>query len=98
MAEANGETILAACDEPVAGKTFEDEKARLAVSRQFYCGTLCDEAGLVEKMRTATIINLAGDRCVEVAIRYGFVGKGRIVRIGGIAHAQAITPKYSNVE
>jgi len=85
------EVLLAACDEEVAGKTFEDDKAKITVSRSFYCDTLCDEAELVAKMRTATIINLAGNRCVEIAVKNGFVKLDGVLRIGGIAHAQIVT-------
>lgn len=96
--EANGEIVLAACDETVAGKVFEDDKARLTVSRGFYCGELCDEAGLAKKMRPATIINLAGNECVEVAVALGFVKKGGIIRIGGIAHAQVVVGRHNSAE
>lgn len=98
IVEANNETLLAACDEEISGKTFEGEKARLNVSKPFYCGKICGENELVENMRTATIINLAGNACIEIAIREGFVKKGNVLRIGGIAHAQAVTAKYSSIE
>ncbi|MBI4167501.1 MAG: DUF424 family protein [Candidatus Aenigmarchaeota archaeon] len=98
IVEADGETLLAGCDEDVAGKIFEDEKARLTVSEQFYCGKICDENELVAGMRTATIINLAGNECVEIAVKNGFVKKHSVLNIGGISHAQAVIEKYSSIE
>ncbi len=93
IVEANGETLLAACDEDAAGKIFEDDKARLSVSRQFYCGKTCEENELIAVMRTATIINLTGNKCVEIAVKNGFVKKHGVLNIGGISHAQAIIEK-----
>lgn len=94
----NGETLLAVCDEEIAEKTFEDDKAKITVSKSFYCGEICDEGRLIEKMRTSTIINLAGNRCVSVAINSGFVKKEKVLKIGAIKHAQAVIAKYSNIE
>lgn len=96
--EANGETILAVCDEDAAGKTFENDNARMTVSKSFYCGEICDEAKLVEKMNTATMINLAGCKCVDIAVKNGFVKKHGIIRIGTLEHAQSVTAKYSAIE
>ncbi len=98
IVEVNGEILLAACDEDAAGKIFEDGKARLKVSKSFYCDKICVENELVASMRTATIINLAGNECVEIAIKNGFVKKQGVLNIGGISHAQIITSKYSNIE
>jgi len=98
VSEVNGETLLAVCDEDVAGKTFESDNARIAVSRPFYCGELCDEKKFVENMKKATIINLAGSRCVGIAVKNGFVKKHGIIRIGSLEHAQSITAKYSAIE
>ncbi len=98
LSEVNGEILLAVCDEEVAGKTFEDEKARMTVSKPFYCGELCNESELTEKMRRATIMNFAGKRCVGVAVKNGFVSKGGIIHIGPLEHAQSITAKYSAIE
>ncbi len=98
ISEVNGETLLAVCDEEIAGETFEDDNARLTVSRYFYCGEICDEKKLAEKMKKATIINLAGSRCVDMAVKNGFVKKHGIIRIGLFQHAQVITAKYSAIE
>ncbi len=91
--ERGGDVIVAACDSDIAGGVFEDEKTRLNVSKAFYCGRECDEAELLTEMRNSTIINLAGNRCVAVAIKNGLVGKNNVLVIGGVTHAQAVTAK-----
>lgn len=87
----NSEILLAVCDEELAGKIFEDGRARIAVSRHFYCDRLCDGNELVARMRTATIINMVGSRCVAIAVGQGFVKRESVLKIGAVEHAQAIT-------
>ncbi len=84
-----GDEVVAACDAELAGEVFEDAKARLSVSRVFYCDKMCDERGLIEVMRSSTIMNLAGNRCVAVAIENGMVDGKSVLLIGGVMHAQA---------
>ncbi|MFH0889529.1 MAG: DUF424 family protein, partial [Candidatus Aenigmatarchaeota archaeon] len=91
--ERNGDIVVAACDSNIVGQVFEENKLRLSVSKTFYCGRECSEQELLSEMRNSTIINLAGNLCVAVAIKNGFVGKNHVLSIGGVMHAQAVTAK-----
>ncbi len=88
---SGGDAVVAACDAELAGKVLEDAKARLSVSKLFYCDRMCDERELIEVMRSSTIMNLAGNRCVTVAVENGMVDKESVLVIDGVMHAQAVT-------
>ncbi len=81
--------ILAACDSELLEKSFHEGKLRITVYSEFYAGVLVDDRGLMEHMRSATILNLVGGRCIEKAIEAGWVDPANIITIQGIPHAQA---------
>jgi len=83
-----GETLLAACDKDIVGKTFTGKGLRITVSESFYRGEDADEEMLVNRLQLATIANLVGKRTMEIAIRHGFVDPDCVLDIGGVPHAQ----------
>ncbi|MCL2607328.1 MAG: DUF424 family protein [Methanomassiliicoccaceae archaeon] len=81
------ERILAACDEELLGKTFREKEMCLKVSETFYRGELISEDVLCERMKSVTIMNLVGERCVAAAQKAGYISA--VVTIDGVKHAQA---------
>ncbi len=86
---AGRDMILAVCDMELLERTFEEGDLRITVYRHFYGGVAVAEEGLEEHMRSATILNLVGERCVKKAVELGWVDPENIIRIRGIPHAQA---------
>lgn len=84
------ERILAACDEEILGMTFRDDGAKITVSEIFYGGERIPEEVFVERTRSVTIMNLVGNRVVDVAIEAGIVSRDNVIEIGGVKHAQAV--------
>ena len=84
------DTILAACDEDVVGMTFRDDSAKLDVSEIFYKGEAMDRAGLVERMKNVSIMNLVGDEVVTIAIEEGYASEEDVMTIGGVKHVQVV--------
>lgn len=84
------DTILAACDEHLAGQTFREGDARLDVNEVFYKGDILDRAGLVERMKSASIMNLVGDEAVGIAIDEGYASETDVIIIGGVRHVQVV--------
>lgn len=82
------ETLLAACDTDLLGRTFRSEGLRLDVTSSFYSGEECDEAVFVNRLQIATTANLVGRRTVEMAVKHGFVDAACVMTIGGVPHAQ----------
>lgn len=83
-----GETLVAACDADILGKTFRGRGLKITVSEGFYNGESADEQVLVNRLQLATVANLVGKRTLEIAIRHGFVDPDCVLDIGGVPHAQ----------
>jgi len=86
----DGERLLAACDPEIIGKTFKEGDIRLKVSEIFYGGETISEEAFRERMRSVTMMNLAGQRTVTIAEEEGYVSKDAVMIIDGIKHAQAV--------
>ena len=84
----DGDTVLAVCDSESYNKTFEDKELRLFVDPSFYGRKETDEEDLIELLKDANIINLAGNVCVDLAISEGHVDRDSVIDIGGCRHAQ----------
>ncbi len=84
------ETILAACDSELLGETFRGDGTRITVSAVFYGGEEGDAAMLAERMKSASTINLVGERSVSIGIAEGRVKEECVILIGGVPHAQVV--------
>ncbi|MEM0343393.1 MAG: DUF424 domain-containing protein [Thermoplasmata archaeon] len=82
------ETLVAACDTDILGKTFTGKGVKFHVSESFYKGEEGDEELLANRLEIATIANLVGKRTVACAIARGFVDPACVLDIGGVPHAQ----------
>jgi hypothetical protein len=81
------ETILAACEEKLAGKNFKDEKFDIQISEAFYKGEKINDKKLAQLMKEATSINLFGKEPIKIAIKEGLISEKEIIKICGIEHA-----------
>lgn len=82
--------ILAACDECTLGNTYRGDGMRINVSESFYNGELVPEEAFVERMRSAVIMNLVGERTIALAIENGYVDEDNVLIIGETKHAQVV--------
>jgi hypothetical protein len=88
--QKEGETLVAACDKEVLGRSFKEGKLRIDVSAGFYGGRLTSIDELEKLLSEATIANLTGNRVVDCAVKEGFIDEERVLEISGIKHAQLI--------
>ncbi len=84
------ETLLAACDEELLGRTLRSDGARLTVSKIFYHGDVVDECRLKEMMSAATSMNLVGGRTISAARELGLVSESGTIVVEGVEHAQVV--------
>lgn len=84
------ETILAACDAEIIGETFRGNGMRIFVSRGFYGGDETTAEELLAAFGNVTVINLVGNRAVDLAVEAGVVDPDKVFTIGGVKHAQAV--------
>jgi hypothetical protein len=89
-----GEVLLAACDEDLLGRRFEEGALRIEVSESFYGGFKASLDELVEYMGEATIMNLVGKNVVSKAVEAGYVHPEAVIRISGVPHAQVVSIKW----
>lgn len=83
-----GEIVLAACDEDLLGKTFEDGELQIEVSESFYGGEMIKEEQFIESIKQATIVNLVGENVIKMASEMGMIDENCIITIDGVPHAQ----------
>jgi hypothetical protein len=83
------ETLLAAADEDLLGKTFREGKFKIEVGK-FYEGDRVTPEGLLNHLKLATIGNFVGRETIEAAKQGGYVSDEGILWIGGVPHAQYV--------
>ncbi len=83
------ETLVAAADEDLLGKTFREGKFKIEVGK-FYEGDRVTEESLLAHLRLATIGNFVGKETIEAAKKGGYVSDDGILWIGGEPHAQYV--------
>jgi len=87
---SQGRVLVAACDTNILGKTFEDEELQICVGEGFYGGESVGPDMLLKIMEIANIINLIGEKVVNLAVEQGLVDEECIMNIGGVPHAQIL--------
>jgi hypothetical protein len=90
MHRRGAELLVAAADDDLLGRTFKSDGLTITVSESFYKGESCDEEGLVNRLRMATMANLVGEQVVALAIKHGLIDPESVLRIGGVPHAQMV--------
>ena len=83
------ETLVAAADEDLIGKTFREGKFKIEVGA-FYEGERVTEEQLRAHLGSATIGNFVGRETVEAAKKGGYATDEGILWIGGVPHAQYV--------
>lgn len=83
------ETLVAAADEDLLGKTFREGRFKIEVGK-FYQGDRATEEELLAHLKLATIGNFVGRETIEAAKKGGYVSDDGILWIGGVPHAQYV--------
>lgn len=82
--------MLSVCDQELIGKKFYDGNLQLDLSSDFYKGDVVSEEKLKELMTGAKIINIVGEKSVNVALRIKILDKKEVMYIKGVPHAQIV--------
>jgi hypothetical protein len=80
--------VLAVCDKEHLGKEYEQGEICFNASEKFYKGEKITEKELELLLNEADSANLFGNKCVDIAIKKGFVSEKGVLLIAGIKHAQ----------
>ena len=85
-----GAIILAVCDKSLIGQVFSEGNKQLNVDSDFYGGEEVNEDEAGDLMRNANIINIVGDKAINLALREEIIEKENIKTIAEIPYAQVI--------
>lgn len=86
----DGRKIVAICDSGLIGKKFEENNLRLDLTSGFYKGEEKSERDIINLIKGAYIVNIVGDKSINLAEKAGIVDPKCVIRIRKIPHAQAI--------
>ena len=86
----NGKKLVAVCDKVLLGKKFEEGGLQLDLSGSFYKGNEVSGEELENLLKGAYFVNFVGKGSVGFGIKKGLVGKGRVIKVKGVLHAQAM--------
>ena len=82
--------LVAVCDDGCLGETYADGEVSLTVTEKFYGGETGDAEDVVDALRRASVANLVGERCVDVAVDAGLVDEENVLELEGTRHAQLL--------
>lgn len=83
------ETLVAAADADLIGKTFREGKFKIEVG-VFYEGEIVTEEELLAHLKLATIGNFVGKETIEAVKKGGYATDDGVLWIGGVPHAQYV--------
>jgi uncharacterized protein len=83
------ETLVAAADADLIGKTFREGKFKIEVGA-FYEGDIVSDDVLLSQLRLATIGNFVGHETIAAAKRGGYASDDGVLWIDGVPHAQYV--------
>jgi len=83
------ETLVAAADADLIGKTFREGKLKIEVGK-FYEGDVVTEEAFLDHLKLATIGNFVGKETIGAAKRGGYASDDGVLWIGGVPHAQYV--------
>lgn len=88
---SGSDSILAACDKELLGKTFSEGDISITVDKDFYGDEEVDLESFKEMLNLSNISNLVGEKCVSISIELGLVTENNVLKIEGVPHAQILS-------
>lgn len=85
---AGNQTILAACDRALLGKTLTRGDLQFKISEYFYGGNLVNEKTFLMMMGQVTSANVVGNHSVGLLIESGMVEEESVIKIENVMHIQ----------
>ena len=73
------------CDEEVLGRVLKEGKLEVAISREYFLGFKADEEKAIQLVKEADIVNLVGNRIVDLVLKEGLAHPGAVRRIQDVS-------------
>ncbi len=88
---ANNKLILTVCDKEIIGKRFETDDLKLDLRSDFYKGKEKTEKEIVKLFGQAYMINLVGQKSVNLGLKSKIISEKDIIKIKNIPYVQAVS-------
>jgi uncharacterized protein len=82
--------ILSVCDSDLIGKKFEEKNKQLDLTSNFYKGKEKSEQETYDLMIQAYILNLVGEKSINLALKHELISGDHIDHIKKIPYAQCL--------
>jgi hypothetical protein len=82
------EVLIAVCDCDLMGKRFVENRLHVEINSDFFGDVKASDQDMELALKSATIANFVGRKCVQRAIDLGYVNKKNILIIDGVYCAQ----------
>ena len=83
---ANNKTVVGICDRELLGTTLTEGDLNIEISPFFFGNHEATEEEILAALKDCENINMFGERCIDLAIRHGYVEKDCCRFIGGVPH------------
>ncbi|MDA4128659.1 MAG: DUF424 domain-containing protein [Thaumarchaeota archaeon] len=83
-ADYRGSTSVSICDQELIGKTVTDGNLQVHISQEFFFGEIVGRNEALHLIKSCSIINLAGERAVSLAIENKMGAREAIREIEGV--------------
>ena len=93
-----GQKIVAIIDDELLGQRIDAGDLELKFDSTFYRGTHMEEATILEEIRTAYMLNCAGERTVSFLIDNGFIVREDVAIIGGVPYVYVVFSESAQEE
>ncbi|MFQ6134934.1 MAG: DUF424 domain-containing protein [Nitrososphaerales archaeon] len=77
-----GTLMVNICDEELLGKTVKDDRLEMRISKDYFGGDNINLEEALELIRKSQIVNLAGTRIVEKALRANLASRLAVKKVG----------------
>jgi hypothetical protein len=77
-------TLINICDADLIGKTLSEGKLKMHISREYFGGQIVDSSEALQMMKNSSIVNLAGQRAVDIALANKLAAEQAVRLIEGI--------------
>jgi hypothetical protein len=88
--KSNKEVLIAVCDCDLMGKRFTENRLHVEINREFFGDMMASDLDMEIALKSATIANFVGRRCVQHAIELGYVDEKNVLIIDGVFCAQMV--------
>ncbi len=83
--------MVVLCDKAIVGKCYTEGEKQLDLASDFYKGEPAENReALLDIMRGANIISIAGKESIKLAMEAGILDKNQIKKIAGIPYTQIV--------